>query len=498
VAGKSTPQPVNVLVTASAVTTSTLTYFPASAPSLNPPVVVPFATASTSQNLPYAYVGQIRSGTGTHSGFVVKPRVVATAAQAVFDEATLAATSDTQWLLQRDRGTYEPDPQVPRGFYLFDGYAALRASENTPGTLTLASQNLNVAALYFAEDAGRGGFSGFLASDATTNEFLQSAALKTLVGYPVNGISPANQGRMHATAPLNASFTQALDHTYVTTGIRGIGGMAGGPLCVQYQGASYYPAGIYVGGTNQSAVRAIDSGVIDLFTRAEISGNGGDNNTGGGITHSSFTTIGSATQPGILKVIIDPPAARTAGAGWRLKPETSYRLSSTQKTGLNAGSYILQLKTVSGFQAPAEPTVVIAGGQLKEITFTYTEDMSPLESWRLANFGTKDPTGPAADTADPDGDGQPNISEYAAHTDPNKGSDFFKVLTTTKTATSYTITATGKATRTYVMERRATLDAGPWTVISSIGPLTADGTVTLGDPNPPAASGFYRLRVTAP
>ena len=498
VAGKSTPTPVNMVVTSGATTTSSLTYFPATAPSLNPPVVVPFTTASTSQNMPYAYCGQIRSGTGTHSGFVVKPRVVATAAQAVFDEATLAATSDTQWLLQRDQGTYEPDPQVPRGFYLFDGYGALRASENTPGTLALASQNLNVAALYFSADAGRGGFSGFLSSDAADNEYLQSSALKTLVGYPVNGISASKQGRMHATAPLNATFTLTLDRTYVTSGIHGIGGMAGGPLCVQYKGGAYYPAGIYVGGTSQSSVRAIDSRVIALFTSAETSGNGGGNSTGGGITHSSFSSIGSATQPGGLKVTIMPQAAQTAGAGWLLKPETSYRLSGAQKVGLNAGSYILQLKTVSGFQAPTQQTITVTGGQLQDITFTYQEEAPALDAWRMAKFGTYSNTGIAADGADPDGDGQTNLSEYAAGTDPNNGADFFRVLTTTRTATSYTVTAAGKAGRIYVLERRATLDGGTWIQAATSSTLTADGTVTLTDPAPPANSGFYRLRVAMP
>jgi hypothetical protein len=75
---------------------------------------------------------------------------------------------------------------VPRGFYIFDGYAAQRAAENSPGTSSPQSQHLDVAA--------------------------------------------------------------------------------------------------------QTVVRAIDSAVIDLFNRAEVSGNGGQNNTGGGITHTSVTT----------------------------------------------------------------------------------------------------------------------------------------------------------------------------------------------------------------
>jgi phosphodiesterase/alkaline phosphatase D-like protein len=504
VSGKNTPPPTNVRVADGAHATASITYFPASAPNLNPPVVLPFATVSTSSNLPYAYVGQIRSGTGSHSGFVVKPRVVATAAQAVFDEATLAATNDIQWLLQRDRSTYEPDPQVPRGFYSFDSYAAQRSTEHTPGILSLESQNLNVAAIYFAEDAGRGGFSGFLASDAADNEFLKSTALKTLVGYPVNGIASANQGRMHATRPVNATFTLALGRTFTTPDIRGIGGMTGGPLCVQRDGGTYYPAGIHVGGITQGVVRAIDSGVIDLFTRAEISSNGGDNNTGGGITHSSFTSFGSSTLPGGIHVTITPAAVAASGmGGWQLKPKTfTYNDSGVELLGLAPSSasriYTLQFKTVSGYKVPADQTVVILGGKTHEITFAYEPDLTPLEAWRMKYFGTKDPTGPAADDKDPDGDGQPNISEFAADTNPNNAADMFKVLTATKTATSYTVTAVGKAARTYTLERSTSLTAGSWTELGSVGPLAADGPVVLSDNHPPASSGFYRLRVTAP
>ena len=153
--------------------------------------------------------------------------------------------------------------------------------------------------------------------------------------------------------------------------------MTGGPLCVQRDGGTYYPAGIYVGGTTQSAVRAIDSGVIDLFTRAEISGNGGDNNTGGGITHCSFSSIGGSDTQGALKVTICLQAAVNVGAGWRLSPETSYRNSDAQMAGLDAGNYVLQLKTVSGFQVPTQPSVRIYSGKLTEITFTYLKNVTP-------------------------------------------------------------------------------------------------------------------------
>jgi len=364
VAGWNTPTAATVVVDPAAVSTLTITYFPASAPFLIPPAVVSFQTASSSRNLPYAYVGQILNNGGAYSGFVVKPRVVATVAQAVFDEATLSASTGMEWLLQRDKGTYEPDPQVPRGFYLFDGYSTQRAVEATPGTFSLASQNLNVAAMYFAQDAGRSGFSGFLASDADPNEFLQSSALKTLIGYPVSGIVPDNQGRMHATEPSAATFVQALGRTYTSAANLSLGGMIGGPLCVQRDGGSYFPAGICVGGTTAGAVRAIDGSVLDLFSRAEISGTGGDNNTGGGITHTSFTSFGIATQPGAIKVTIQPEAARIAGGAWLLAPETTQRASGDQKVGLSAGTYVLQFTPIAGYQDPAPQTVLVTGGVL--------------------------------------------------------------------------------------------------------------------------------------
>jgi len=497
VLGKNTPSPVNALVAQGATKTISISYFPASAPSLNPPGPIPFSTVSTSENLPYGYVGQIRSGTGSYSGFVVKPRVVVTVAQAIFDDATLSATSGTQWLLQRDRGTYEPTPQAPRGYYLFSGYDAQRTIEASPGLLSLQSQDLNVAALYFAADAGRGGFSGFLASDAEPNEFLTSTSLKTLVGYPVNGVSTANQGRMHATAPATATMTLALGRTYRTSQIRGMGGMFGGPFCVQKDGGAFYPAGVFVGGTTQSLIRAIDGNMIDLFTRAEVSGNGGDNNTGGGITHSSFTSIGTASQPGALKINILPEAAISAGR-WSISPETTLRTSGAQKGNLAPGTYVIKFNTVAGFQVPAQQRITISGGQLSNLTYTFESSTTPQESWRLTNFNSTANAGIAADDADPDGDGARNRDEYAAGTNPNNAADMFKVLTMTRTTGLFSVSVLGKKDRTYVLERTSSLNAASWSAVKSIGPLASDQPITLSDAAPPVDQGFYQVRVTSP
>lgn len=598
VGGQTTPPPVSVAVAAGETRVATVTYFQAGASTGTLPEVLSFDAVTGSPALPYAYVGQIRSDLGSSSGFVVNQRVVATAAHVVFDDGTLSYVTGVQWLFERDRGSYEPVPQPPRGFYIYDGYADQRAIDASPGISTPASQNLDAAALYFLEDAGRGGFGGFLASDLDDNEHLQSAKLKLLVGYPVDGIAVLKQGRMHATPPANVGFAKGFGHTYTTADIRSSGGCSGGPLCVRHDNGSYYPAAIYLGGTGQTVVRAIDSQVIELFNRAKISGDGGGNNTGGGITHSSFVAIGATTAPGAIEVTIQPPAAVAAAAGWRLSPETSYRPSGAQKGSLNPGAYTLQFRALSGYQIPPPQTVSVSGGLLQRITFTYLENLNtaptiaPIaaqsiaantataalpfavgdaetpalaltltagssnpalipvsnillagdganrtvtvtpaanqlgsatitlavndgtlttstsfvltvtgtarETWRFAHFGTTSDTGHAADHADPDGDGSNNLAEYAARTDPNNGTDFFKVLTATRDATSFTLTAAGKESRTYVLERMAAPGSGSWSVIGSAGPLAADGPVALTDPASPAGSGIYRLRVSAP
>jgi len=500
VTGRATPIPANVIVSNAQTAVPTITYFLSDSQTGTPPSVLAFETVSTDTSKPYAYVGQIRSNVGSSSGFVVKARVVATAGHVVWDDGSLSAVQGLQWLFQRHRGTYEPKPIIPRGFYLFDGYAAQRVIDNSPGDSSPQSQHLDVAAMYFNEDAGRGGYGGFLASDLAQNEFLIYSAQKMIIGYPVDGIATTSQGRMHATAPFDVVFTAAFGRTFTTTGIRSSGGNSGGPLCVQFEGGAYYPAAIYLGGNNQTVVRAIDSAVIDLFNRAETSGNGGGNNTGGGITHTSVTAYGSAANPGAIKVLIEFAGAANAGAGWRLSPETSYRQSGAQKSGLNAGNYVLQLATVQGYAAPAAQSLTVTGGTLTTVTYTYALPvvLTAQETWRQTFFGITTNTGSAADNADADGDGMTNLAEYTAGTNPNSRIDVFKVSSHQKSGSTFTLTTAGKSGRTYILERNTTLDSASWSTVTSQGPLGADASVTLTDSASPAGRAFYRIRVTGP
>jgi len=385
--GRITPSIATVKIGDRQTAAPTITYFLAGTATGDPPSVLAFETVSTDETKPYAYVGQIRSQAGLGTGFAVKERVVATAAHVVWDEGTLSAAQDLQWLHQRHHGSYEPEALAPRGFYTLSGYDAQRRVENTPGSFSPQSRNRDVAALYFHGDdaarlgyAARGGFSGFLASDLDNNEFLLSDANKMLVGYPIDDVATGSQGRMHATAPFNVGFVPVAftpadpgesKRVFLTTDIRSNGGASGGPICVQFEGGTYYPAAIYLGGTTQTLVRAIDSGVIGLFDLAALSGIDGQGHVGGGITHTDVTQIGGPSAPSKVTVILQPAAAAAAG-GWRLKPENGFRASGDQRGGLNAGKYVLQLKTVPGYEAPASQNLVVPGGEHITHTFTYT------------------------------------------------------------------------------------------------------------------------------
>lgn len=497
VPGRTTPSISNVVVSSGQTATPVRTYFIAEPTTGTAPVVLPFSDVSEDETMPYAYVGQIRSDAGSSTGFVVKNRVVATAGHVVWDDGTLSATQGLQWLFQRHRAVYEPKPLIPRGFYLFDGYSAQRILDNSPGQSSPQSQHLDVAALYFDESAGRGGYGGFLASDLDDNEFLLSNSEKILVGYPVTGISTTNQGRMHATPSLNVDFDRAFGRTFSTAGIRSFGGNSGGPLCVQHSSGAFYPAAIYLGGSNQTVVRAIDSAVIELFNRAETSGGGGGNNTGGGITHTSVSGPATA-NPGSLKVLIEPPGAVSAGAGWRIAGVTNYLPSGNTKSNLTEESYTLEFVIVAGYEQPVSVIVPVTGGQLTTITYTYALPMTAQESWRQTFFGTTSNTGDAADSADPDGDGFTNGQEYAAGTNPTVSGDFFQASNPSKAGNSFTVSTAGKAGRTYALERNSTPAAGGWTTVASQGPLASNVLVTLNDTSSPPGSAFYRIRVTGP
>ena len=374
VAGWVTPAPRVVYVGANEQNSIAVTYLVAGQSSGTPPSVLQFSDAtSPAFGLPYVYNGQLLTDAGYGSGCVVQPRVVLTAAHVVFNDAQLSYVQNVNWFFQEFSGDYNPPAQVPAGWYVFSGYAAARTNDNSPGVESPASQDLDVAALYFLEDAGRGGSSGYLVSEANGTEWLEATALKTLVGYPVDDVPAINVGRMHATTPGNIIFTQVTNNVFATTAITGYPGNSGGPLCVQYTNGNYYPAGVYLGGTANTVVRAIDGAVADLINRANVTANTGANHVGGGVVTVTSGGGGSLLEPGSFQIILSPTGAIAAGAAWQIAAlsATNYYSSNSAVYELPAGSYTVMFHAAAGYLTPTNATLNVVGGQTVTLNITY-------------------------------------------------------------------------------------------------------------------------------
>ncbi len=402
VAGKVTPQPVSVRVLGNDSPTTTATYFVKDSATGTQPAALNFSTINNS-NFPYAYVGQIRTHHSAGTGCVVLSNTVATAAHLIFDEVNLTYFGGLQWLFQRDPGTYEPIPQIPQRVGILTSYASQRISDNSPGQRSAIARNYDVAALYFTDSPGRNGYSDYEFSQATANEYLTSSNLKTLVCYPIEGISAANQGKMHATTPSNITFTanpefpnSIANDTYSTTAITSSAGAAGAPIFVRNTGGSYDCVAIYLGGSPQTEVRSFTEAVDTLFFWANTNGQAPN----GGVTQVDGPITGGGFIPGAIQINIEP-----SSGSWKLGSSPTSRASGATVSNLLAGTYTINFNPVAGYQTPAPISVLVSEGALATENANYvksgpvTKITTPKNNATVNRFGfivagtAKDPSG---------------------------------------------------------------------------------------------------------
>ena len=380
VAGRVTPQSRVATINAGMSTNINATYlidYPTPLGAGLPQLV----TNANLTSSPYCFAGQIQTDNGFGSGFVPLDRIVVTAAHVLFDDASLSFAQGVRWFFQRETNAFDAPPQIPRGSYVLAGYASQRAADHSPDVSTGASRQLDAAVMYFLEPTARGGQSGYLASNSASNTWLRSPRNKFIAGYPVSGagITP---GLLYATPTVQAPFTFIAGSLFSTTALASYPGNSGGPLFVLADdGLTYYPAAIYLGGTNETVVRAIDSQVIDLMNRAETSGNGGANNTGGGVTLTSLGLSGTTakTYGNIKTNLVNESGAVVPGARWTMSTDAVPRQSGNVKSGLAPATYTVSFSSVSGYitPSPASVSVPVAANTETLVTATYQSQQLP-------------------------------------------------------------------------------------------------------------------------
>lgn len=351
---------------------------------------------------PLSLMGQLQSAAGYGSGMAVRRKVVLTAAHVLWDESTTNFVPEIEWRHERHAGDYEPKPLRARGWYVFDEYAKQRRQEREqglpPGVSTPASQQWDVAAIYFDQAVARNGESGYLLSDAPDNEWLLGNYDSFLGGYPLTGQA---DGRLHAVETRRYRYVHESGHLYSTLGFLSYPGNSGGPLCVLADpagGRTFYPAAVYLGFfEDRSVVRAIDSAVAQLIARAASSAELGTNFTGGGVIN--FNASGGerfALQQ--LTVRLQPAEAVEAGAAWRIAgTDSAFTNALDSATVLVSGvEYRAEFNDVPGWVKPAAVAITLPEGQDAELTVTYERDR-PVLTASLDGIYVSGPAGRVAE-----------------------------------------------------------------------------------------------------
>jgi hypothetical protein len=146
-----------------------------------------------------------------------------------------------------------------------------------------------------------------------------------------------------------------------------------------------------------------------------------------------------------------------------------------------------------GLPDSAESFADMDGDGTRNIRDPDSDNDSMLDGWE-ATYGLN-PLSAADADIDTDDDGQTNLEEYIAGTQPNNAADYFRQ--TVEPGAPLTVSVTGVAGRTYILWRSPSPE-GLWTGVLTNGPVASSGPVLLADPAPPEDQAFYRTSVSTP
>jgi hypothetical protein len=338
-------------------------------------------------------------------------------------------------------------------------------------------------------------------------------------------------GQMYEIGPQPYPLSQAADpvadqQVYTASWMLSYPGNSGGPFYVELNGY-YYPAAVYLGTLFSgvvpyaSAVRAIDSNVVNLITLAASLGDSGTNNSGGGVI-TVVPGAGIASNPGVIEVTIAPPAAFTAGGAWKLStlPATDYSTKNPSALPITSAAQVqLQFKPLSGWNLPASQSLSVGAGSVTKLTGSYTLALSWPASAGIA-YGT--PLGSAQLDAGAITSGTyaytpPAGTVLSAGTNilsvtftPSDTTDYGSAVTTNVSlvvspavvapaiqsvrvsGSSFSFTWSTTASQTYQIQTTTNLAKGTWTNLGNVITATASNTTTAPVPATNAQQ-YYRI-----
>ena len=130
---------------------------------------------------------------------------------------------------------------------------------------------------------------------------------------------------------------------------------------------------------------------------------------------------------------------------------------------------------------------------VRGVTLTIAD--RPVDAWRFEKFGLQanDPF-IAGDDADPDGDGQTNLGEYVAGTEPRDPSSRFAAALARNGAGQFTVRFLARKGRSYTVLYRPSFSSGAWQTLATVLPPAANQIVEIPDPAAvTSAQRFYQV-----
>ncbi len=181
----------------------------------------------------------------------------------------------------------------------------------------------------------------------------------------------------------------------------------------------------------------------------------------------------------------------TSGSGYTVLANGLSTTTYTDNTAANGTTYYYVV-TASKSSPAAE------SGYSAEVSATPANAQTAIQAWRQTHFGTSANSGNAANTADPDGDGQSNLLEYALGTNPNVAGALPVTVGRSGDFLTLSFSHSGDSTLVYKIETSSDLTG--WSTAHTYEPFGVAGSKTYTDNVAvnSQARRFLRLVVTAP